>query len=82
MAMHTFRDQAEKSTVRLGDVHADKIRFLAGETVELHKALPDMKAMKVNFNSPKPLTPQGQPQGSTWPPRQYRKGPRAAMTGM
>ena len=33
--MHTFRDQAEKSTVRLGDVHADKIRFLAGETVEL-----------------------------------------------
>ena len=51
MAMHTFRDQAEKSAVRLGDVHADKIRFLAGETVELHKALPDMKAMKVNFNS-------------------------------
>ena len=51
MAMHTFRDQAEKSTVRLGDVHADKIRFLAGETVELHKALPDMKTMKVNFNS-------------------------------
>lgn len=27
MAMHTFRDQAEKSTVRLGDVHVDKIRF-------------------------------------------------------
>ena len=51
MAMHTFRDQAEKSTVRLGDVHVDKIRFLAGETVELHKALPDMKTMKVNFNS-------------------------------
>lgn len=51
MAMHTFRDQAEKSTVRLGDVHVDKIRFLAGETVELRKALPDMKTMKVNFNS-------------------------------
>ena len=40
MAMHTFRDQAEKSAVRLGDVHADKIRVLAGETVELRKALP------------------------------------------
>lgn len=39
MAMHTFRDQAEKSAVRLGDVHADKIRVLAGETVELRKAL-------------------------------------------
>ena len=51
MAMHTFRDQAEKSAVRLGDVHADKIRVLAGETVELRKALPDMKTMKVNFNS-------------------------------
>lgn len=51
MAMHTFRDQAEKSTVRLGDVHVDKIRVLAGETVELRKALPDMKTMKVNFNS-------------------------------
>ena len=31
ITMHTFRDQAEKSTVRLGDVHVDKIRFLAGD---------------------------------------------------
>ncbi len=51
MAMHTFRDQAEKSTVRLGEVHTDKIRLLAEEATGLRRALPDMKAMKVDFNS-------------------------------
>ena len=51
MAMNTFKDQAEKSTVRLGNVHADKIQSLAEGATELRKALPDIKAMKVDFNS-------------------------------
>lgn len=52
MAMDTLKDKAEKSTVRLGNVHADKIRLLAERAAELRKALPDIKAMKVDFNSP------------------------------
>lgn len=51
MAMNAFKDQAEKSTVRLGNVHADKIQSLAEGATELRKALPDIKAMKVDFNS-------------------------------
>lgn len=51
MAMDTLKDKAEKSTVRLGNVHSDKIRFLAEGATELRKALPDVKAMKIDFNS-------------------------------
>lgn len=51
MAMDTLKDKAEKSTVRLGNVHSDKIRFLTEGTTELRKALPGIKAMKIDFNS-------------------------------
>ena len=51
MAMNTFKDKAEKSTVRLGNVHADKIQSIAESATEIRKALPDIKAMKVDFNS-------------------------------
>lgn len=51
MAMDTLQDKAEKSTVRLGNVHADKIQSITQSATELRKALPDIKAMKVDFNS-------------------------------
>lgn len=51
MAMNTLKDKAEKSTVRLGNVHTGKIQSIAEEATELRKALPDIQAMKVNFNS-------------------------------
>ncbi len=50
MAMNTLKDKAEKSTVRLGNVHTDKIQSLVAGATELRKALPDVKAMKVDFN--------------------------------
>lgn len=51
MAMNTLRDRGEKSTVRLSAVHADKIRTIAGSATELRRSLPDIKAMKMDFNS-------------------------------
>lgn len=51
MAMDTLKDKAEKSSVRLGNAHTDKIQSLAEGATELRKALPDIKAMKVDFNS-------------------------------
>lgn len=51
MAMDTLKDKAEKSSVRLGNVHADKIESIAADATEIRKALPDIKAMKVDFNS-------------------------------
>ena len=51
MAMDTFKDKAEKSSVRLSHVHADKIQSLAESATDIRKALPDRKGMKVDFNS-------------------------------
>lgn len=51
MAMNTLRDRAEKSTTRLSDVHASKIQSLSEAARELRTSLPDIQAMKVDFNS-------------------------------
>lgn len=49
MAMDTLQDKAEKSSVRLGSVHADRIRQLSEEASELRKTLPSLRAMKMDF---------------------------------
>lgn len=51
MAMNTFRDQAEKSSVRISNVHVDKIQSLVENAMGIRKALPDVKVMKMDFNS-------------------------------
>lgn len=51
MAMNTFRDQAEKATTRLSDVHSEKIQSITESATDIRKALPDIKAMKIDFNS-------------------------------
>lgn len=51
MAMNTLRDKAEKSTTRLSGVHEDKIQSLSEAASKLRISLPDIKTMKVDFNS-------------------------------
>lgn len=51
MGMNTLRDKAEKSTTRLSGVHEDKIQSLSEAARELRTSLPDIKTMKVDFNS-------------------------------
>lgn len=51
MAMNTLRDRAEKSTTRLSGVHEDKIQSLSEAASKLRTSLPDIKTMKVDFNS-------------------------------
>lgn len=51
MAMNTFKDQAEKSSVRLNNVHTDKIHSLAKSVTDIRNELPDMKTMRLDFNS-------------------------------
>ena len=51
MAMNTFKDQAEKSSVRLNNVHTDKIHSLAKSVTDIRSELPDMKTMRPDFNS-------------------------------
>ena len=51
MAMNTFKDQAEKSSVRLNNVHTDKIHSLAKSVTDIRSELPDMKTMRLDFNS-------------------------------
>jgi len=40
MAMNTFKDQAEKSSVRLNNVHTDKIHSLAKSVTDIRSELP------------------------------------------
>lgn len=51
MAMNTLRDRAEKTTTRLSGVHEEKMQSLTETARSLRASLPDMKAMKVDFNS-------------------------------
>lgn len=51
MAMNTLRDRAEKTTTRLSGVHEEKIQSLTENARNLRASLPDIKAMKVDFNS-------------------------------
>lgn len=51
MGMDTLRDRAEKTTTRLSGVHEEKMQSLTETARNLRASLPDIKAMKVDFNS-------------------------------
>lgn len=47
--MNTLRNNAEKSTSRIKDVHAEKIDAIAQEVNQLRKAMPDKDKIKIGF---------------------------------
>jgi ATPase subunit of ABC transporter with duplicated ATPase domains len=49
ISMNTFRNNAEKSTSRIKDVHADKIQNIAQELNTLRQEIPDMDKMKIDL---------------------------------
>ncbi len=51
ISMNTFRNNAEKSTARTKNVHAEKIGGIAQELNELRKELPFMDKMKLGFDN-------------------------------
>lgn len=50
ISMNTLRNNAEKSTSRMKDVHAEKTDAIAQEVSELRKAMPDKDKMKMGFD--------------------------------
>lgn len=49
--MNTLRNNAEKSTARIKDIHAEKIDTIWSELSQLRKELPDADKMKVGFDA-------------------------------
>lgn len=52
MAMDTLQDRAEKSTVKLNDIHAEKMASITASIADMRSLLPDMRCIKTDFNSP------------------------------
>ncbi|MCW3121248.1 MAG: transporter related, partial [Flavipsychrobacter sp.] len=50
IALNTLRNNAEKSTARIKDVHAGKVDAIAQELNDLRKELPDIDKMKIGFD--------------------------------
>ena len=50
IALNTLRNNAEKSTSRLKDVHAEKVDAISQDLNELRQALPDVDKMKPDFD--------------------------------
>ena len=50
IAMNTLRNNAEKSTSRMKEVHAEKTGSIAREVNQLRKELPDKDKMKIGFD--------------------------------
>jgi ATPase subunit of ABC transporter with duplicated ATPase domains len=50
ISMNTLRNNAEKSTSRMKDVHAEKTEAIAQEVNDLRKAMPDKDKMKIGFD--------------------------------
>ncbi|MFT3822765.1 MAG: ABC-F family ATP-binding cassette domain-containing protein [Chitinophagaceae bacterium] len=50
ISMNTFRNNAEKSTSRIKDIHAEKTGSIAQELNDLRAALPDTDKMKMGFS--------------------------------
>jgi ATPase subunit of ABC transporter with duplicated ATPase domains len=50
ISLNTFRNNAEKSTARMKDVHADKIDGIAQELNQLRRDLPGNDKMKIGFD--------------------------------
>ncbi|RFM26156.1 ribosomal protection-like ABC-F family protein [Deminuibacter soli] len=51
ISMKTFKNNAEKSTARMKEVHADKIDAIAQELTHLRQTLPDAGKMRIGFNN-------------------------------
>lgn len=51
MAINTLKDKAEKSTVRLNDVHEEKMASLQNSIAELQNTIPDLRGLQTDFNS-------------------------------
>jgi ATPase subunit of ABC transporter with duplicated ATPase domains len=52
IAMKTFKNNAEKSTARIKDVHAEKTSEVLHVLEQLRKELPDIDKMKLGFGNP------------------------------
>ncbi|MBL7712707.1 MAG: ABC-F family ATP-binding cassette domain-containing protein, partial [Chitinophagaceae bacterium] len=52
ISMNTLRNNAEKSTAKTKEVHADKTAKIAGELNTLRKALPAKDKIKMGFDDP------------------------------
>lgn len=50
ISMNTLRNNAEKSTSRMKDVHTEKTGAIAQELTQLRKELPDKDKMKMDFD--------------------------------
>jgi ATPase subunit of ABC transporter with duplicated ATPase domains len=50
IAMNTLRNNAEKSTSRMKDVHAEKVGNITQELNQMRKELPDKDKMKIGFD--------------------------------
>jgi ATPase subunit of ABC transporter with duplicated ATPase domains len=50
ISMNTLRNNAEKSTSRMKDVHAEKTGTIAQEVNQLRKAMPDKDKMRMDFD--------------------------------
>jgi ATPase subunit of ABC transporter with duplicated ATPase domains len=51
ISMNTLRNNAEKSTSRIKDVHAEKVENISGAVSKLRATLPDMDKMKMGFDN-------------------------------
>lgn len=51
ISMNTLRNNAEKSTSRMKDVHAEKVGSISDEVNQLRKELPDKDKMKIGFDN-------------------------------
>ncbi|WP_431213086.1 ATP-binding cassette domain-containing protein [Puia sp. P3] len=52
ISMNTFRNNAEKSTARMKDVHAEKTGSIERQLDQLRKELPDKDKMRFGFGDP------------------------------
>jgi len=50
ISMKTFKNNAENSTARTKDIHAEKIKTVSSELNQLRNELPDADKMKFNFD--------------------------------
>ena len=51
ISMNTLRNNAEKSTSRMKDVHTEKVGAISQELTQLRTALPEISKMKMDFDN-------------------------------
>jgi ATPase subunit of ABC transporter with duplicated ATPase domains len=50
ISMNTLRNNAEKSTSKMKDVHTEKVTSISGDVNQLRKEMPDKDKMKIGFD--------------------------------